>query len=239
MIKTLTLRLIDAIYPAMCQICGIRLESVNTRFLCEDCREQIEHNKQPFCAKCGRHLEWDVKGQDFCADCMHTRFSFARAQSACLYTGTTKKCIQLLKYSKRLCLLRPLSELLKDFAIKHVDIKRFDWVVPVPLHRTTFANRGFNQAHLLAKGLARDFRLKVFTGLKKSQVSESQSKLTQDRRRKNIKGAFTINNGRALKNKSALLIDDVLTTGSTANECSRILRYAGAKYVEVLTLARG
>jgi len=209
-LKDLTLAAIDLVYPATCQICHVKLKFSNKDFLCQECLSQIIY-AQP--------LPFMSYGQ---------KFHFNKVWSACIYEGVIKECIHLLKYKKKLCLSKFLSNLLCDFTSKYVGIKRFDLIAAVPLNRATLQERGFNQSYILAKALSDKFNMPVCNALKKIKPTLSQSTLTKQQRQLNIKDGFCLNKCN-IKDKSLLLVDDVFTTGSTVNECSKALIEAGAK----------
>lgn len=115
----------------------------------------------------------------------------------------------------------------------------YDLIVPVPLHRTRIKERGFNQALLLARELAETYSLPVdYIRLKRIRPTDPQTGLKGKERMKNVRGAFAVEYGRFFEDKNVLLIDDVYTTGATVSECCRVLKKAGAKNTDVLTLAR-
>jgi len=218
---SLFLALADLIYPAVCQTCGVRLKFTNTKFLCQDCLDEVSYTQAP------------------CFLSYEKKVYFDKLWSVCIYNGVVKKCIHLFKYKNRLCLLNAFEEMLTNFTKKFVDIEKIDWLAPVPLHRTTFSQRGFNQSRLLAKSLSKAFDKRLCNCLLKARPTVSQSGLTKHQRSANVKGVFKIKKTTNIKDKTILLIDDVFTTGSTINECSKVLRRAGARSVEALTLARG
>ncbi len=116
---------------------------------------------------------------------------------------------------------------------------RAELIVPVPLHPKRLRWRGFNQSLLLARQVSRAYGTPVdpFVVVRRRETPP-QTQLTEEERRRNMRGAFAVNSGTPIKNKTILLVDDVYTSGATVNECSRVLRRAGAKAVYVLTLAR-
>jgi competence protein ComFC len=155
-------------------------------------------------------------------------FDFAR--SALVFTRTLRELIHHLKYTDRVSLAKPLGDILKEC----LDREAFtgDVVVPVPLHRSRERVRGYNQAKLIAARLGRP----VESGLvRRCKNTPSQTGLTRNQRVRNLAGAFEV---RDRVNGSVILVDDVYTTGSTMNEIARTLKRAGARRVEVLTVAR-
>ncbi len=114
----------------------------------------------------------------------------------------------------------------------------FDLVVPTPLHWRRRLKRGFNQADLLARELSRTTGIPLLRALRKTKNTQVQSTLSGPQRRRNVKGAFRVKNAASISKKRILLVDDVYTTGATANACAKVLKDAGAQSVAVLTLAR-
>ena len=126
-----------------------------------------------------------------------------------------------------------------DFARNYLDMETIDLILPVPLHKVKQRQRQFNQAHLLAKSLSHAFAIKLNDSLLvKTKLGPAQVNLTQQERLKNVQSAFRVKDSKVLKDKNVLLIDDVLTTSATVNECSKMLLEAGVNRVEVFTLAR-
>jgi len=125
------------------------------------------------------------------------------------------------------------------FAEKYIDMHRFNWLIPVPLHRVKYRERTFNQSAILASELSKRFKIPMLkNNLFRAHLGKPQMTLSKDKRLEEIKDSFKIKKPSLLKDKSVLLIDDVFTTGATANECSKVLKGAGVRLVEVLTLAR-
>ncbi len=235
------------VYPLSCLICKEALSSVHNQPLCAACWKKIKLNLPPFCPKCGKFLPsvaWakgglPAKTQDLsCYDCQRSSFLFKKANSACIYEGVVKQCVHLFKYQLKLSLAKPLAGLMIDFAREFLDMNRIDIIIPVPLQAKKKRQRQFNQSELLAQPLARAFNKELdLKTLMKTRTTTAQMGLSGAKRRKNIIGAFFVKYPAAVSNKRVLLIDDIFTTGSTVNECARTLLQAGAKEVEVFTLA--
>ena len=155
-----------------------------------------------------------------------------------MYEGILKKAIHLFKYKKKTGLARPLSGLLLEFLKDNPLWAKTDYLVPVPLTRRRRRERGFNQAEYLARRLMRPLNIKLSAdNLKRKGLSLSQSKAGREERYKNVAGAFYLERPEIFRDKKILLIDDVFTTGSTANACARVLKEGGSKEVLVLTVA--
>ncbi len=151
------------------------------------------------------------------------------------YQGRLRDLIHLMKYQRIHTLARPLAELALQAFPRD---ERFDVIVPMPMHWWRRWRRGFNQATLLAKMIGRRTGIPVIAAVRRKKASPPQAGLSSAQRRKNVAGVFSPADRTAVCGKRVLLVDDVLTTGSTASACARSLKRAGAAYVAVLTLAR-
>lgn len=157
-----------------------------------------------------------------------------------LYDGPMREYLAELKYRYRPDLGLALGELLVEWIKGHMAFGPFDLIVPIPLHHEKLKRRGYNQAELLAKPLSKYLGIKLETDIiSRQKLTESQNALDKASRHSNIQGAFRAENASKLAGARVLLIDDILTTGATASEASRILLRAGALNVKVLTLAAG
>ena len=143
------------------------------------------------------------------------------------------------KYGQREDLSRTLGSLLAEFAGRWVGEPEEPVAVPVPLHPRRLRERGFNQSALLARHVARGLGAKLdLSTLRRTRYTAAQTGLGKDERRKNVRGAFLVIHPSAVKGRTVLLVDDVLTTGNTLNQCARALRRAGARRVLCLVFAR-
>jgi len=155
------------------------------------------------------------------------------------HEGNIALAIAAFKYGKNIGVGEALAEMFASHPFPGVDFSNFDLIVPAPLHKNRLRQRGFNQALLLAKALAKKHRIAMdFTSLIRKSDTVPQTSLDKKLRKKNIKGAFDIRNGEKLRGKSIILVDDVYTTGSTLKECSSTLRKGGAKTVIALTFSK-
>jgi ComF family protein len=161
---------------------------------------------------------------------------FDRAYSYGSYEGTFRKLIQLFKYSG----MKPLGKRLAGLLCRALPdgAERFDAVVPMPLHWRRRFKRGFNQSEILARSVAKERRVPMLDVVKRVRATATQAGLTNSNRRKNVAGAFRVSKKTSIAGKRILLIDDVMTTGSTAAACASALKRAGASSVTLLTLAR-
>ena len=218
-------------------------------FLCSACSTDFVPAESPFCCICGITFKSRIGDDHVCGECIKSPKKFRMARAVGVYEGTLMKTIQRLKYKGKIQLARPLGLLLFFAFIKYWNNKnKIDLIVPVPLHIKRFRKRGFNQAYLLIRewfSYADAFNVKLSylkierNVLIKNKQTEPQTGLDRKQRRANIKNAFSIGNASKITGESILLIDDVYTTGATADECAKVLINEGAKSVDVLTLARG
>lgn len=215
--------------------------------ICTVCRSQYAALESPMCSRCGLPFESPHGPDHNCGNCMTDPPVYAEARAAGIYQGVLRSTIHQFKYKRREKLARPLSRLLWETLRQYWVPDQFDWVIPVPLHSTRLRKRGFNQAQALVRQWP---QLAVGEGLRFStdrivphllvryRPTEPQTGLKRDRRMENLRGAFRVNCKPLLQNRAVLIVDDVMTTGATADICAQTLLDAGAASVRVLTLAR-
>ena len=183
------------------------------------------------CAKCGIPLDSD--SSITCGECIKDKPVFTSVRSFGLYKGPLRKAINLLKYHNMKRLSKPLSEI-----ILQMDIPQADAVMPVPLYNDRLRQREFNQSALLAKYTAKKAGISLLVNcLVKVKDTLPQVGLDSRERRRNIRNTFGVENRELIKGKDILLVDDVITTGATVRECSRMLKKAGAGNIYVMALA--
>jgi ComF family protein len=244
---------LDAIFPRKCLICGAFEDSVRSGdevafdalapitapCFCASCRKGLRPIASPFCSKCGRPFVSREGDNHVCWECLVEPRHFRKARAFGVYDGALMEAIHRLKYGRHTSLSQPLSALVRKTFFECWDGTTVDLLVPVPLHQKRLRQRGFNQAHLLIRGWAKQDGM-AFDGftLSRSRWTEPQTALSRKERKKNIKGAFLVKHPERIRGKKIVLVDDVYTTGSTVNECARVLMKEGAALVDVLTLAR-
>lgn len=226
-------------------------ESMKSLF-CPECLETFKPVTAPFCISCGALFSSREGKNHWCGACLKNPPPYNRARAAGLFEGSLMEAVHRFKYQEKTQFEKPLSALLlfclmiyaHEFAESGQAI---DLVTPVPLHAKRFRERGFNQAFLLIRNWEEMARLNHFALpflsvdrqiLVRNRYTSSQTGLKKAERKKNIHGAFGLSGKRAVRGKHILLVDDVYTTGATVNECARVLLKAGARRVDVLTLAR-
>jgi len=222
---------LDLIYPTKCVVCG----AFQDRYLCDDCRGQIEEIGDQICDICGAPCLERV-----CSRCATEPPSFKMARTVGSYEGTLRDAIHELKYQSKLPVVGELAQLMISFAGSHQRLmKNVELVIPIPIHYTRERRRGFNQAEALAAPLAAALGLPMpHNVLVRTRPTKSQVDLEGEERRLNVLDAFGVTRPKLVSGRVVLLVDDVLTTGSTADSAAQALLNAGAIEVRVLTLAR-
>ena len=220
--------LVDVLYPPTCAGCG-----ANGTLWCADCDAHTRRIPRPVCPVCG--LPLSTRGE--CSDCMENEpIDGLTIQSWGVFDGALRTAIHRMKYNNDIGLAAIFYRRMAD-SIAVLDW-HFDMVIPVPLAPKRKRERGYNQSALLARPLARYFRVKFSDrGLSKIRNTASQTRLTAVERRENVKNTFHADS-QIVKGQRVLLVDDLATTCSTVRACAKALFDAGAKSVYAFTLAR-
>lgn len=234
--------LLDLIYPRIpkCINCGKDVGKSEVKKLCTECLKSIELVKE-YCSLCGRF--WENQESAICNRCEQENFYFEKARGAALYTGIIKDMIVDFKYNEKKDHADTLGQFLYYFYKEYYFDKKFDYLIPVPLHKSRLQKRSFNQAQLLAEILSDYSGIPFLSNLiKRVKNSPPLYNFSFLQRKKVVKDIFEINNKQQpeLKDKNILIIDDIFTTGSTVNQMAQILKEKTLiKTVSVLTLATG
>jgi ComF family protein len=179
--------------------------------------------------------DYPLDGGDLCTFCREGEVTFEGAYSFGSYEGTLRELIHLFKYGKVESLAQPLSLLL----LRALPVEAsFDLIIAMPMHWRKRWERGFNQAELLARPVARRYGQRLSNLLRRRRYTKAQAGLTEAQRRDNLRGAFHVKNPDRVDGRSVLLVDDVFTTGATLRAATAVLKAAGATHVSALTLAR-
>ena len=233
-------RILHFLFPSACDTCNVRLSERDLPLFCRPCWETIRFITGPTCAVCGIPNTLAVgaanDAKNECHSCRESPPNYDTATAMFRYEGLLADAVQRMKYRSRTSLIGPLTSLM----CAHLDhTNPVDAVLAVPLHINRLRKREFNQSLSLAKPVARQLGVPLLIdSLVRIRQTPPQTTLEWKDRRSNVRNAFAVRKPEDVEKKALLLVDDVLTTGSTVNECARTLRNAGAKSIHVLALAR-
>lgn len=244
--------LAEAIFPGKCLGCGVlfrretikRVENTDPAtalapYFCPHCRRQYTAVSSPLCSRCGVVFKSREGVDHLCGRCLETPGAYTRARAVGIYDQSLRSAIQALKFNAVVQLAAPLGCQLYQAYRQYWHPGDIDLIVPVPLHRRRFRRRGFNQSYLLIAGWRPfDGAVIVRDLLDRHQATPPQTGLNRHQRHNNIRRAFSVRRPGQSAGRRVLLVDDVLTTGATADACARTLIKDGAIQVDVLTLAR-
>jgi len=239
MIKTVLDACVELIYPAVCVSCRKPYPQKENSPLCEDCYDSIKRHSPPFCLRCGRSIRRLQEMENLvCRQCKETPCHFDRAWSLCLYDGLIKNLIHDFKYKQKIHYSGIFKKLLKEFIACYRPFTNIEIIIPVPLHAVKLREREYNQSLILACALG-DILKKPVCGdcLERIRNTKPQFSLHEKERSRNVAGCFRMKNAHAVKEKSVLIVDDIMTTGTTLSEAARLTREAGCATIEVLTIA--
>lgn len=240
---------LDWLFPPLCSICGEGL--AGGRALCGSCSAGMARIVPPFCDVCGESFRGQIDGAFDCPNCKEISFHFEFARAAMDRSDEMLELVHRLKYGREIHLARELGILacgaFEDRRLR-VALEEKWPLVPVPLHWRRQRDRQFNQADEIAMVVGRETGLPVVRRLKRVRRTQTQTRLSRRQRMENLKGAFAVRKNLFWKKGNpigkeetpgVILVDDVFTTGSTVDECAKVLRKAGAGRVAVLTVMRG
>lgn len=242
-LKSICLGLLDALLPFRCAACGAmapagRVADPLLALLCPACRDSVRPVTTPVCRTCGR--PFDGRGDDThrCGRCLRRPPAPGRIRAAAVYDGALVPLIHQLKYRRAVHLAGAMGAWLEAALRRHWPPGDIDVVVPVPLHRRKLRRRGYNQAWLVARQALRgrpgDLRRDI---LNRVRDTPPQAGLDENRRRRNLDGAFAVAAPDAVAGRHVLVVDDVMTTGHTLSACADALSAAGARRVDALVMA--
>jgi len=229
---------VQILYPGNCHLCGTLLAPDVVSF-CPSCRTGLTADPLPACPHCAGTVGPYVQLSDGCVSCHKESFAFETAVRLGPYEGVLREAVLRLKQHRREGLAELLGELWAHHASERFHSLAADVIVPVPLHRWRRWRRGYNQSEALARGIANRLKIPCHPSwLRRLRNTPDQTLQSPGGRRENVRGAFRAKRRAPLKGMRILLVDDVMTTGSTAHEAARALRAAGAAPVMVAVLAR-
>jgi ComF family protein len=229
-------KLIGVFFPKVCPCCGEILRKEEE--LCETCKREVVVIKAPFCNQCGKRLESGEK--IICKDCKKTNHQFEQGASIFVYEGKLRKSLHQFKYENA----RVYADYYGEEALRACGERLLEWkpecIVPVPMYRKKEQRRGYNQAEVFGRSLAKRTGIPLCRDLLiRKKNTKPQKGLTDERRYNNLKNAFGVNREQAKQFRTILLVDDIYTTGSTMNACAGLLKKAGVEKVFFLCIASG
>jgi ComF family protein len=229
----------STLYPSACRVCGDVVESWRDGAACSACWREVEQETADFCAKCWTPLPFAARveaGPRQCGRCDNFAFDFVRSCGP--YRGAMRETVLRLKRTPYIP-ARLRSALRRTFA-SLPDPALIESIIPTPLHAERLAERGFNQAEIIARELASLTGLRVDSTavIRVKKTERHRAGLGSRERARSLVKAFRVRAPRLVEGRFALLVDDLMTTGSTADEIARVLLDGGARGVNVLTLAR-
>lgn len=229
----------ELLFPARCTLCDGELERNQRPLLCAACQFRLLPASPPRCPRCALTLRQALVTADGCPQCVGEGFHFSRAWTVGDYAGELRETVLRMKHSRE----EPLAAAMADLVWGRIGGELRDWkpdfVAAVPMHWLRRWRRGTNSAATLAELLAQRLSAPLAGGLiVRRRHTRPQSGLSPAERKANVRGAFRVRHPTRLVGKSALLIDDILTTAATTNEIARLLLRAGARAVAVAVVAR-
>jgi ComF family protein len=241
--------LLDLVFPPLCSVCRAGLGAGRRDPLCGVCWERMERLTPPWCRVCGLAFGRFVGPLASaasagylghrCDQCRRRPPAFSYARSAARYGGVLREALHAFKFLGRRALAAPLGDLLVEMGRQCLPVADPDLLIPVPLHPRRERERGFNQSLLLARRLGGAWRLPVRSDiLVRAVATGPQTDLSAEERRANVRGAFVLRRPELVAGRHVILVDDILTTGSTAGACAACLREGGAGTVGVVSVAR-
>ena len=230
---------LNLIYPMRCVICGEDLDPEGALYLCPEHRRRIHFIEESFCSICGKKLYTLPEDDLICSNCRETKRYFDLGYTTAIYEEIIQTMIHDFKYKGKEFLKYPLRQMVYDGIFRHVNYRDIDIIIPVPLHWRRYMHRRFNQALELARLTSKKLDIPIVKrNLRRIRYTTPQVYISPEERLTNIKGAFQVMDAGALRGKRVMLVDDVLTTGATLNECARVLKKAKVKEITVVTLAQ-
>lgn len=235
--KTLLGHFVDILYPHRCPSCKTIVDSDSV--FCLDCWKKLQFITKPTCQFCGMPIQFNVSNDIICAKCLSKKPYYDKAISCFVYNKTISKAIFEFKFYQKTF----LSNFFAKFMVNSIQciLNEIDYIVPVPISLKRLRWRGFNQALLLARSIGKLTNKEVIPDLIfKTRHTQAQVKLKNKERIRNLDSAFDINQKYINKiiDKNILIIDDVITTGTTINECSKIIKTTSINKIFVTSIAK-
>ena len=220
--KKISKKILNVILPASCISCHKVILDDKTG-VCAECWKELDFITKPMCDNCGFPFDFSMEEGTLCAECLTEESKFSKMRCVFKYNDKSKKMILALKYGDRTDTVGVLSDFMIKAGADFID--DIDIVMPVPLHRCRLFRRKYNQSALLAKAISNKTGAEFAAdGLVRVKHTKPQGHFTRSVRKNNLKGAFKHNEKHSFKGKRVLLVDDVITTGATVNNCVKVLK---------------
>jgi ComF family protein len=236
-IQTVGQGLLQLLFPGICAGCGASL-TLDEKGFCEACQKALSHDPHIVCPRCAATTGPYTSTRNGCPDCRDVSYHFDRVHRLGPYGGLLREIVLRMKNSSG----EITAEVMGRFWARKMTGRLRDLsagaVVPVPLHWYRHWRRGYNQSEVLARALASELRIPCrHRWLKRIRAAEPQTQQTPAGRRQNVRRAFAVRHGVSFRGQAVILVDDVITTGSTASEAAAALRAGGAGTIIVAVLA--
>lgn len=240
MLESLKKSLTAVVFPAHCLECEVPLNTDATREWCDRCFHELVGDEQEVCFRCAAHLGQPSPFESGCAFCYKSPFKFDAAISIGNYRGTLQSAVLEMKRAHGEATAYQFGTLLGKLALEQGPDSFADLIIPMPIYWWSRLKRGFCAAAIIAAGLSAQTGIPVNENiLRQNKRTKKQGMLSNTARFKNVKDAFSIRSPSKVKDKAVLLVDDVMTSGATANEATKVLKKAGAHRVCIAVVARG
>lgn len=232
-------RLLDWIFPRHCISCGKMNPQDGYEYLCKDCADGVFAHQVTRCKRCA-----EIVGSEFapamCAKCEGQKFNFSAARVVCEYADAGRDLVLELKYRKGLWVAQDIAKMCKKLA-DFDEYFKDAVIVPVPVHRRRKRTRGYNQSLMIAcaiEKIHKDLNIKIGDILERVKSTSTQTALSRQERCENVKNAFKLKPNKISKDAKIIVLDDVMTSAATLNECANVLKKAGFKNIKVFAFAR-
>lgn len=229
--------MVGILYPRRCPVC---MEIVTPRgaLIHRECREKLRYIREPACKRCGRQISQPEK--EYCSECAKREFHYLRGYAVWQYEAHIRRSLSEFKYHSR----KEFADFYAQEAVRlyreKIERERPEVLIPVPVHRARRAERGFNQAELIARRMGEALGLPVDSRyLLRTKHTKRLKELDRGERLKMLRNAFAVDPARKVSYHSVMLVDDIYTTGSTIDACAAVLQRAGVKRVTFFSMAIG
>ena len=233
--------LLSLLFPAHCELCGVSLSQGESELFCEACRELLSPSSDEYCRRCGAIGPQVATGleDDGCGVCHERKLAVSSVTPLGVYDGPLRELILKMKRTSGERLASLVTRLLVERRGETLAAFGSDIVIPVPMYWGRKLTRGTSSPSLIARGLASELGVAYYSDPAiRWRSTPLQSGLSPTRRKRNVRDAFRLSSGYDFRGAKVLLVDDVLTTGATSGEITKLLKRAGARQVDLAVVAR-